>query len=89
MIIPIIISFGVSLICFWFQNITPLFLGATVYFILTNKQFVSKNFIIQDENNITFRKNIDDLKQNQNVLNDNINKCIKIIYGKKKTNERK
>ena len=88
MIIPIIISVGITVICLLFQKITPLILGLVVYFILTNRQFINKNFSIQDENNISFRDDIDSLKENQNVLNSNINKFIKLFYAKKKTDDR-
>jgi hypothetical protein len=88
MIIPIIISVGITIICFLFQKITPLFLGMVVYFILINRNITNKNFIVQDENNVTFRDDIDTLKQNQNVLNSNMNKFIKMFYAKKKTDER-
>jgi len=85
MITPIIISIGITIICFLFEKITPLFLGAAVYVILTNRQRTNENFMVQDENNTTFRSDIDDLKKNQNMLNSNISKLSKIIYAKKKT----
>lgn len=88
MIIPIIISVGITVICVLFQNMTPLFLGTVVFFILTNKHFINENFMVQDENNDLFRKDIDTLKQNQNVLNSNVNKFIKLFYAKKKTDDR-
>lgn len=44
--------------------------------------------MVQDENNDLFRKDIDTLKQNQNVLNSNVNKFIKLFYAKKKTDDR-
>jgi len=86
--IPIIASLSVTFICILFPIITPLFLGLAVFLFLTNRMFTNQNFIVQDENNESFKKDINTIRTNQNTLLSEIQKVSRFIYGKNKENSR-